>query len=122
MLKEDSGDWTRYRSLPKLIEVDFHNSAYGRRDVPYSKAMENSRSKALEALVDAYQQGFQYVLFTHGKSTSRPGRTTARSQIRKLMRSRDATPYILRSECIQHESVFVAAIRHLPSEQHIGLT
>ena len=67
--------------------------------------------KAFEALKDAYQQGLSYVIFTHGHSTSRPGQTTARSQIRKLMRSKSATPYMIRSESIQHESVFVAAIR-----------
>jgi len=67
---------------------------------------------ALAALKEAYEHGVRYVLFTHGWSTSEGWRqTTARSVVRTLMRSRAATPYIVRRECIQHNSAFVAAIR-----------
>jgi hypothetical protein len=82
---------------------------------PYWERMDSVWDRALEALEKAQEQGVSYVLFTHGWSTSSPGKTTARSQVRKLMRSPTATPYILRSECIQHESVFVAAIRPKPA-------
>lgn len=111
MFKKGSGDWVQYRKLPKSTEVDFHHSDYGPRNIPYGEAMNNVWEQAFEALTRAYQQGLRYVIFTHGASTSRPGKTTARSQIRNLMRSRAATPYIRRSECIQHKIVFVAAIR-----------
>ena len=47
-------------------------------------------------------------MFEHESSASGFGRTTARSQIRSLMRSRDAASYIDRKRCIQHDSVFVA--------------
>lgn len=111
MFKNESGDWTRYRRLPNLMEVDFHDSERGRRHVPYYEAMDHVWIRALDAIKTAHEQGQQYVLFTHGWSTSRPGKTTARSQVRSLMRSRDATPYIIRKESVQHDSVFVAAIR-----------
>jgi hypothetical protein len=65
----------------------------------------------LSAIREAYTRGVPYVLLVHGNSTSRPGKTTQRSMIRSLMRSKDATPYIVRSECIQHHTVFVAKIR-----------
>ena len=70
---------------------------------------------ALDALVKAYEDGVEYVLFTHGYSTSRPGQTTARSTVRALMRSKEATQYIIRRDCIQNNAVFVAAIRPNPS-------
>ena len=111
MFKKGYGDWTQYRKLPQAIEVDFHYSDFGPREVPYDEAMDAVWTTAFEAIQKAYNQGVQYVIFRHGWSTSRRGNTTTRSQIRKLMRSRDATPYIRRSACIQHESVFVAAIR-----------
>ena len=93
------------------MEINLHFSEYGPRDVPYGLAMEEVWNLILTKIDKAQQQGMQYVMFTHGRSTSRPGKTTARSQVRKLMRSAHATPFILRGKCIQHESVFVAAIR-----------
>ena len=108
--KRENGDWLKYRELPGLCEVDFH-WADGQRKKPYWEVMEDVRGVVLNSLAKAQEEGKQYVLFTHGLSTSGPGKTTARSQIRVLMRSKDATPYIDRKKCIQHESVFVAAIR-----------
>jgi len=108
VFKKGSGNWTQYRDLPK---IDLHYSDRRSRDVPYGEAMEEVRVLVLKEITEAQQQGKQYVIFAHGWSTSRPGKTTARSQVRKLVRSADATPFILRGECIQHESVFVAAIR-----------
>lgn len=114
MIREPYGDWTQYRKLPGLVEVDFHYSDFGERDIPYWEAMDNIRATALDALKSAFEEGKSFVLFTHGSSTSGPGQTTARSQVRGLMKSPDATPYIVRKKCIQHESVFVAAIRPAP--------
>jgi hypothetical protein len=79
--------------------------------IPYYVAVDHVQGEALEVLQQAYEQGKQHVIFTHGWSTSRPRKTTARSQVRKVMRSREATPYIIRRDCVQHDSVFVAAIR-----------
>jgi hypothetical protein len=105
-----TGDWTRLRQFPDLVEVDFHR---GRRDpwTPYENVMADVHEQAFQAIKQAYETGKQYVLFTHGRSTSRPGQGTARSVIRKLMRSKNATPYIDRRRCQQHESVFLAGIR-----------
>ncbi len=114
MFKQGTGDWTQYRTLQPSMEVDFHWLEYGRREVPYEEAMAEVWDTALEALKEAQQKGIRYVLFRHGHSTSRPGKSTARSEVRSLMRSKEATPYIIRRECIQHESVFVAAIRANP--------
>ncbi len=110
--EQATGDWTQYRKLQPSIEVDFHSSEYGPREVPYWEAMAEVRHKALEALKEAQREGIRYVIFRHGWSTSRPGKTTARSEVRSLMRSKEATPYIIRKECIQHEeAVFVAVLR-----------
>ena len=109
--KREFGDWTQYRKLPSVVEVDFHQSEDAPRELPYWEAMGEIRGIAFEALKAAQKAGDRYVLFTHGWSTSRRGKTTARSEVRSLMRSPAATPYIVRRECIQHDSVFVAAVR-----------
>ena len=109
--KKESGNWTQYRQLPRVTEVDFHYSEYGPRQIPYWEAMDAVREQTIEALQSAQQEGHRYVIFRHGFSTSRPGETTARSQVRSVMRNKIATPYIIRAECIQHNAVFVAAIR-----------
>ena len=97
------------------MEVDFHHGPQDCDEIQYCDAMAEVREEALEALKKAHNQGIRYVLFTHGHSTSQGfSHTTARSQVRGLMRSRDATRYITRKECIQLRSVFVAAIRLNP--------
>ena len=124
-MHRETGDWTRYRNLPgKVGEVDFH---YGRREpgTDYRDAMAGVRETALEALAEAQQRGCQWLLLTHGASTSRPGQTTARSEIRGLMRSKEATPYVVKAQSIQHRSVFVAAIRPgstgEPATRHVNV-
>ena len=107
----ESGDWKKYRDLPDLVEVDLHFSEFGPRRIPYDEAMAEVRYKSLQAIRAAYKREKKYVLFRHGWSTSRRGKSTARPQVRGLMRSVEATPYIVRKRCIQHDSVFVAAIK-----------
>lgn len=111
--KHRSINWVEYRRLPNVLEVDFHWSGE-EYSGNYYENMELVRQRALKAIQQAQEEGRQFVLFTHGHSTSRNGSITARSQVRGLMRSKDATPFILRSECIQQSSVFVAAIRPKP--------
>lgn len=111
MFQKGEGDWTQYRNLGSYEEVDFHFSEYGRREEPYYVAMERVTDLSLKALETAQTENKEFVIFTHGRSTSHRGKTTARSQVRSLMRSTSATPYIIRKDCIQHDSVFVAAIR-----------
>ncbi len=112
---DDETNWTKFRTLPNCREVDFHWFDSGPREVSYGEGMAEVERVAMKALQDAFTQGVQYVLMTHGSSTSRPGQTTARSVIRGLMRSKAATPYIVRSQCVQHHSCFVAAIRPNPA-------
>ena len=109
--KNGVGDWTEYRKLKPQIEINFHvdKDDYGLGS--HWENMKDAHDGSLKALIRAQNEGLKYVLFIHGWSTSRIGKTTARSQVRKLMRSAASTPYIIRSECIQHNSVFVAAIR-----------
>lgn len=108
--RKEGGDWTEYRELPGLAELDLHR-ADSPSEFAYWEAMDAVRSDTLAALKRAQEAGRQYLLVRHGHSTSRPGAVTSRSQVRGLMRSPDATPYILRSKCVQHYSVFLAAIR-----------
>ena len=112
--KIEYGNWTDYRELESHIEIDYHFQGEDNY-MPYWEAMESVYNGAIEVLKKAYEEGIKYVIFTHGHSTSRIGVATTRSQIRKLMRGKDSTPYIIRKECIQHYSVFVAAIRPKPS-------
>ena len=110
--KIERGDWIKYRKLPDLTEVDFHLSQEEPPHHDYDESMGDAWQIALDSLKRAYADSKTcYVLFTHGQSTSRRGRTTSRSVVRGLMRSTDATPYIDRKRCIQHDSVFVAVIR-----------
>jgi len=112
--KKEYGDWTDYRKLPDIQEVDFHWIGSEEEYMPYDEKMGEVYDYALDTLKSAQEEGREYVLFTHGSSTSRQGETTARSVIRDLMRSKEVTPYIIRSKSIQHYSVFVAAIRSSP--------
>jgi len=118
--KRQGGNWTDFRHLPGLMEIDFHWAELGPRCGSYQEAMGKVYHAAFSALQTARSRGLQYVLFRHGHSTSRPGAETARSVVRGLMRSKEATPYILRRECVQHPSAFLAAIRGLPPEKKRG--
>lgn len=109
-----AGAWTRFRRelKGKIEELDFHFDHRDEPHAPYWERMRDVHDRTLENLRRVYEAGeAEWLLITHGHSTSRPGKTTSRSQVRKLMRSSEATPYIVRAKCIQHESVFVAAIR-----------
>ena len=111
-LKED-GDWTDYRQrfgLRKGDEIDLH---FGKRDpaMSYYEAMSQIPTIVRDALKQAQAAGRPYIMFVHGSSTSGPGKTTARSQVRQFMRSKFATPFIVRRLCIEHETVFIARIR-----------
>ena len=111
-LKPGYGDWTKYRALPGVYEVDFH---FAREEFPteyYWERMEGAAKRTLNALKQCFEDPEKnYILFTHGWSTSYPGSTTSRSQVRGVMRSKEATPFIVRKYCIQHDSVFLAALR-----------
>jgi hypothetical protein len=112
LFKHDRRNWVEFRKLPDLDEVDFHwinEKSSGN----YYENMDDVRKIALYSLLKAQQEGRQYVLLIHGWFTSRIGKTTSRSQIRGLMKHKDATPYIIRKNCIQHDTVFVAAIKSL---------
>ena len=115
MFKKATGDWTLLQRA-SCIEVEFHHELNdGRREEPYyEEMMREVHRKSLAALEVAYTYGIEHVLFRHGCSISRIGKTTSRSVVRGLMQSKVATPYIVRSRCVQHESVFLAAIRPNP--------
>jgi hypothetical protein len=111
--QNEDGDWVKYRSrfgLTPSDECDFHFGP-GHPSTSYQERMANVTDRVEDALRAARENGRPYVMFIHGRSTSRPGRTTARSQVRRFMRSKFATPFIERGGCVQHESVFVAKIR-----------
>lgn len=110
MFIQGTGNWTQYRVGHQADAPNYHH--YGQRsDEPYQNRMYAVYEGALEALKQAFEAGYESIIFEHGRSTSRNGKTTARSQIRSLMRSKDATPYIDRKRCIQHDSVFVAVFK-----------
>jgi hypothetical protein len=108
------GHWERYRSdlgLTRSDEVDLH---FGKRDpsrMTYKQAMAGVTALVVASLEQARRNGRPYLVFIHGSSTSRRGKTTARSQVRNFMRSKEATPLIDRSGCIQHGTVFIAKLK-----------
>jgi hypothetical protein len=111
--KRERGDWKELRTrfgLSPDDEVDLH---FGRRESGtfYGEQFDGLEQRIIESLKGAQARGRPYVLFRHGWSTSRPGRTTARSIVRSVMRSRAATPLIERPKCVQHESVFLAKVK-----------
>ncbi len=108
------GSWERYRSQFNLSKSDEVNLHFGKRDpslMSYAQAMADVTALVLASLEEARRNGRPYVMFIHGSSTSRRGKTTARSQVRGFMRSKDATPLIDRKGCIQHVVVFVAKLK-----------
>lgn len=111
MIKAD-GDWKDLRALLSEgdDEIDLH---FGRRDreQSYDDIMGAVEELVRESLATAQENGGSYVMFVHGWSTSRPGQTTARSVVRSFMRSTQATPFIVRSQSVQHKTVFVAKIK-----------
>jgi hypothetical protein len=112
-MKTETGNWTEFRTRFGLLpgdEIDFHHGPRG-LGVSYDEMMRDIENNVLTVLQRAFQQQRPYVMFTHGWSTSVSGKTTARSVVRGVMRSKHATPYIDRSNCIQHQSVFVAKIK-----------
>jgi hypothetical protein len=122
-LKSYNGNWTDLRTMfPGAIEVDYHRDASSPDGLSYNDRMAQTRSGAIELLHQAWEHGAPAVMFRHGRSTSRRGATTHRSQIRAAMRSKEATPFLLRSQCVQHDSVFVAVIRPRPDRIARSLT
>jgi hypothetical protein len=113
MFQKSSGDWTQYRSMLSLAQCDEVDLHFGKRDrsTSYEDAMAEITAIVERSLCEARRQGRSYVMFVHGNSTSRPGKTTARSQVRNFMRSKAATPLIERKYCIEHVTVFVAKVR-----------
>jgi hypothetical protein len=103
------GDWVTLRERGPR-EVDLH---FGRRapETAYEDVMSHVRALVMSELKRAQHDGIPCVLFTHGCSTSGRGQRTARSVVRGLMRSAASTPYIIRGECIQHDTAFLARIR-----------
>ncbi len=112
MFIKKGGNWTDFRKLPEVTEVDFH-WAEEQPTGAYWEHMDQVKETTLNSLRRAQANGIQHVLFTHGHSTSRMGAQTSRSVVRGVMRSKEATPHIIRKESIQHSSVFVAKIRPL---------
>ena len=123
MFIREGGNWTKFRELGTYLEVDFHfndGNKYNEYDelgnvsedcMPYWEKMGLVYENTLDALKKAQDEGIQYVIFTHGHSTSRPGQTTARSVVRSIMRSKESTPYIVKKSSIQHYSVFASKIK-----------
>jgi hypothetical protein len=113
MFKREERNWVEYRELPKLLEIDFHPDDQDQEfaDLPYHEKLQQWNELTLNALHRAQMEGRQWVLFKHGHSTSHIGKKTARSVVRGVMRSKKATPFIVRRESIQQPSVFLAAIR-----------
>jgi hypothetical protein len=124
MFQKGTGPWTQYRG-PGVREVDLHlaepKSGPERAfqgPFEFANKMAQVEEMALDALKKGYEDGIKAVLFRHGSSTSRRGRTSSRSVVRALMRSPKVTRYVIRGPCKEHDSVFFAAIRPKVGPSH----
>jgi hypothetical protein len=108
-----TGDWKQLVAEFQLATADIVDLHFGPRDLSqsYYEVMADVEMMVEQNLIDAQNNGRPYRVFVHGWSTSRRGKTTARSVVRNFMRSTAATRLIIRSGCIQHETVFIAKIR-----------
>lgn len=121
MIQKVNGNWTDLRrqfGLQPDDEIDLHFGPRVRGGLgppkSYDEAMSEVADFVKQVLRAAQQKGRPYIMFVHGYSTSRPGKTTARSVVRQFMRSKEATPFIDRKRSVQHETVFVAKIKGVP--------
>jgi hypothetical protein len=119
LFQQGAGTSDQYRltlGLSKDDEIDLH---FGPRDksIRYHVVMDEITTIVEAGLKAAQQKGRPYLMFIHGRSTSRRGKKTARSMVRGFMRSKAATPLIERRHCIQHVTVFVAKVRPLSSRE-----
>ena len=108
------GSWQKYRSQFGLSESDEIDLHFGKRDpslMSFKEAMAGVTEIVVASLEKARRERRSCLMFRHGASTSRRGKTTARSQVRNFMRSKHATPLIDRSGCIQHPNVFIARLK-----------
>lgn len=109
MFLKGEGDWQKFKGPSYVLEIDLH---FGRGEPgSFDENMGEVENIVISALRDAQDCGFQYVKFVHGHSTSGPSKTSARSVVRGIMRDKESTPFIIKSQSIQHESVFMAAVR-----------
>ena len=109
--KTGRGDGREWKEIPKTLIIDYHDGPdFG---LEYWEHLEDFRKRTIEELIKSQKEGYEYILFTHGSSTSRQGAQTARSEVRKIMKGKEGTPFITRSECIDYFSSFLAAIKPL---------
>jgi hypothetical protein len=108
--KKFDGDWRGFRG-EGVAEIDFHHQGPRPRDLSYMDAMAAVYQDSLDAIRAAWELGTPFLLIGHGRSTSRPFHVTARSMVRRLMRSPEVTPFVERHRCIEHPSCFLVALR-----------
>ena len=109
------GDGREWKKHPQTLVVDYHDGTD--HGMAYWEHLIDFHNRTMKALKKAQKEGMEYVLFTHGSSTSRQGFQTARSEVRKIMRGKKGTPYIIRKNCIDYGSSFLAAIRPAPKPE-----
>jgi uncharacterized protein involved in tolerance to divalent cations len=103
------GYYSKNYTVPNSMLVDFHD---GKNPyIAYWEKIKDWKTRVMTALEDAQKDGKEVIYFTHGSSTSRRGRKTARSVVRTLMRSKITTCYVFKSKSTQYETFFVAVIR-----------
>ena len=107
--KTGFGDGREWKNHPKSSVTDFH---YGKdHGMEHWELVERWHKETMDALIKAQKEGCDYILFSHGSSSSRQGWQTARSEVRKIMHGKEGTPFIIRKNCIDYGSSFLAAIQ-----------
>jgi len=104
-----SGDGREWKKRLDTFVVDYHDGED--HGMEYWEHLVDFYNRTMTALIKAQKEGYGFILFTHGSSTSRQGKQTARSEVRKIMRGKKGTPFIIRKNCIDYGSSFLAAIR-----------
>jgi hypothetical protein len=107
-MKHAGGPWIEL-DKPGAQRLDLH---FGKGDgsKPYQERMSDVLRLVFDTLKQAQSDGVEWILITHGSSTSGAFKTSARSVVRGLMRSPEATPFIVRKDCVQHETAFLVRV------------
>lgn len=111
MFQTGVSDWAAYRNIPNVAEVDL-------QDVLHSSpaGLDAVHDRALIALRQAHANGHPFVILRHGYTPKSIAAASVSSTVRKLIRSSESTPYVVKHKSVQFPNALVAAIRGTEDE------
>jgi len=102
--QEETTEWRKLCRDLNYLRVDIPLSGPN-----YHDTLSRAHQIALDGLKQAQKEGYDYLLLVHGHGS--PGQTTPASIVRKLIRSKESTPYVIKLRSKKYDDVLLAAIR-----------